>query len=234
MKYWVFTALLFIALASCSSDSSKNAVNTSINKFELSGTISNFEAKKVYLNKLVNKSLFPVDSATITNNKFIINGIVEYPERFVLTFDSNYSKILLIVENQNITITIDSENFNDPIIKGSKLNDQLNAYKNASKLIFNKIDYLYPHFQKARLENDVQRLDEIEKDMKSIETEFKEFSYKFILNHKNSYIAPILINDLLKSSSVDTLKIKNCYTKLGETIKNSPDAILVASYLNLH
>ena len=133
MKYWVFTALLYAALVSCSSEPSKNAVNTSINKFQLNGKIVNFEAKKVYLNKLVNKSLYPIDSANITNKQFVINGIVEYPERFILTFDSNYTKILLIVENQKFNITIDSHNFNDPIIKGSKLNDELNAYKNATK-----------------------------------------------------------------------------------------------------
>lgn len=234
MKYWVFTALLYAALVSCSSEPSKNAVNTSINKFQLNGKIVNFEAKKVYLNKLVNKSLYPIDSANITNKQFVINGIVEYPERFILTFDSNYTKILLIVENQKFNITIDSDNFNDPIIKGSKLNDELNAYKNASKLIFNKIDYLYPHFQKARLENDSQRLEEIGKDMKSIETEFNEFSYKYISKHSNSFIAPILLNDLLKSSKIDTLKIKECYTKLDETVQKSPDAVLVASFLNLH
>ena len=86
-------------------------------------------------------------------------------------------KTLLIIENTSINLTIDIEQINDPIISGSILNDQLLTYKNESKAIFRKIDYLYPRFQKARLENDIQKLKEIGLEMKKIELEFIHSSF---------------------------------------------------------
>ena len=54
----------------------------------------------------------------------------------------------------------------------------MHEYKLASKNIFKKIDYLFTKFQKARLENDVKKLDEVGNELKKIETEFTDFSYK--------------------------------------------------------
>lgn len=214
----------------------KKATNTNnfTNQFILKGELLNGEASTVYLNKIIGNSIYQIDSAKIENNKFTIQGIVEYPERFAITFDSYASKTILILENLPINITIDVENINDPIITGSPLNAKLDEYKTISKSIFRKIDYLFPRFQKARLENDVKKLEEIGTEMKAIEKEFQEFSFQFIKKNNNSYIAPMLLTDQLKTSTIDTVKIKQSYQLLSEEIKHSPDAEIIATFLELH
>lgn len=214
----------------------KKATNTNnfTNQFILNGELLNGEASTVYLNKIIGNSIYQIDSAKIENNKFTIQGIVEYPERFAITFDSYASKTILILENLPINITIDVENINDPIITGSPLNTKLDEYKTISKSIFRKIDYLFPRFQKARLENDVKKLEEIGTEMKAIEKEFQEFSFQFIKKNNNSYIAPMLLTDQLKTSTIDTIKIKQSYQLLPEEIKHSPDAEIIATFLELH
>ena len=189
---------------------------------------------KIYLNKINKNTIYQVDSAVIENNKFMFQGILKYPERFVLSFDSHSATIVIILENKPINILIDANSMNEPIIKGSPLNITLNSYKNTSKEIFRKIDYLYPKFQKARLQNDVKKLEEIGTELKKIENEFTNFSYDFIENNTNSFIAPIILSDQLKTSIIDTLRIKQSYQSLSNEVKKSPDAMLIATTLNLH
>ena len=239
MKYSLIAFGLILLMLGCNSknNQTEKPVITSNNLstgFILKGELKNGKATTVYLNKIIGNTMYQIDSANIVNNLFTLNGLVEYPERFTITFDVYPDNTLLIIENTAINLTIDIEQINNPIISGSPLNDQLAAYKNESKSIFRKIDYLYPRFQKARLENDVQKLEEIGLEMKKIELEFKEFSFKFIEDNRNSFIAPILLSDQLKSSAIDTLRIKQSFNLISDKVKNSPDAQIIASFLELH
>jgi len=239
MKHFFFISILCIMFYSCKKNVSQinppnNTASSTLNGFEIKGTLENFYPEKVYLNKIIGDSFSKIDSSKILNNNFTFKGIVEFPERFAITFE-NYSSItLFIIENTRFEIFINSETINDPVIKGSPLNSKLHKYKLDAKKIFKKIDYLFPQFQKARLENDADKLAEIEGKMRIIEKEFVNFSNNYILQNKESYIAPMLLRDQLKSTTIDTLLIKNMYDILSSKIKKSPDAEIIASFLNLH
>jgi len=239
MKRYLLLSILTILLVSCNKNSAKiklnsNQASKTNNSFEIKGTIENFYPEKVYLNKIIGNSFYEIDSCVIDNNNFSFKGIVDFPERFALTYQNYSSASIIIIENTTFNVFINSDAINDPLINGSQLNDELNEYKTASKNIFKKIDYLFPQFQKARLENDASELKKIGSEIKNIETDFTKFSYNFILKYKNSYVSAIILRDLLKSTTVDTFQIKETYKTLSLEVKNSPDAQLVASFLNLH
>tara|TARA_R110001583_G_scaffold412_2_gene3786 strand:+ start:30113 stop:30247 length:135 start_codon:yes stop_codon:yes gene_type:complete len=44
----------------------------------------------------------------------------------------------------------------------------------------------------------------------------------------------MILRDQLKSTTIDTIKILETYNKLSNEVKNSPDAEIIASFLNLH
>jgi len=199
----------------------------------LQGTLKSALSDKVYLSKITQNDIQPVDSAKIENNNFVFQGIVEHPERFLLSFENSSAAVIFIVENTNFEIFIDPDQMEEPVINGSELNTKLVEYKLASKNIFKKIDYLFPKFQKARLENDVKKLDEVGNELKQIESEFTDFSYNFIKNNSDSYVAAMVLSDQLKSTTVDTLRISNAYKLLSEEVKRSPDAQLIATALGL-
>lgn len=239
MKYSLIAFCFILVMLGCNSknNQTEKPVKASPNfstGFILKGELKNGIASTVYLNKIIGNTMYQIDSANVINNLFTIQGVVDYPERFVITFDTYPFNTLLIIENTSINLTIDTEQINYPIISESPLNDQLLVYKNKSKSIFRKIDYLYPRFQKARLENDVQKLEEIGLEMKKIELEFNEFSFKFIEDNRNSFIAPILLSDQLKASEIDTIRIKQSFKLISNKVKNSPDAQIIASFLELH
>jgi hypothetical protein len=232
----VFCSFLFIFF-SCTTPKKKPLKEnneTVLNKFVLNGTLNTNVSDKVYLNKIVENTLYPVDSTNITNKKFIFEGIVESPERFALTFNNYATPVIFILENTDFKIELESTKLQDPKIINSPLNYQLNEYKTHSKNIFKKIDYLFPQFQKARLENDADELSKIGDKMKLIEKEFIDFSFQFIQNNPNSYVSGMILRDQLKSSIIDTIKIVSTYKILSTKVKNAPDAIFVAEKLKLH
>lgn len=235
MSKIILTVFLSVIIA-CNGDPKKQK-EASILKdksFNLTGKLSNFYTDKVYLNKYQGQSYFPIDSSFIDKNNFSFKGKVAHPERFVLTFKNYTAEVVIIVENCDFNIEINQLQLNNPIITGSNLNVQLNEYQIAAKIIFNKIDYLFPEFQNARLENNVQKLKEIRTAMNKIESEFTQFSFGFITKNKNSFIAPMILRDLLKTPNIDSLQIDKLYTEFPEHIKQSPDSKIIANYLNLH
>ena len=239
MKRYFLLSFLAFLLVSCKKNSTEikqtnNQILKTFNSFKIKGTLENFYPEKVYLNKIIGDSFYEIDSSIIENNNFSFKGIVDFPERFALTYQNYSSASILIIENTSFNVFISSDAINDPLINGSQLNNELNEYKIASKNIFKKIDYLFPQFQKARLENDANELKKIGSEIKNIETDFTKFSYNFIFKHKNSYVSAMILRDLLKSTTVDTLQIKETYKTLSLEVKNSPDAQLVASFLDLH
>ncbi len=236
IKYILLLCGCAVILMACKEETvlKNEIVSLKKNTFKINGTLENFYPQKVYLNKIFENSIFVIDSSSVENNTFYFNGFVEYPERFALSFKHYSTTVILIIENAEITINIDANNLENIIIKGSSLNSEFKNYQTNSKKIFQKISYLFPEFQKYRLENNAEKLAEINNKMKQIEQEFIDFSYNYIAKNNNSYVAAMILRDQLKNTKVDSLKILSSYNILNEDIKKSPDAQIIALTLNLH
>jgi hypothetical protein len=236
MKKLLIFCICTLFIFSCKKEisSKKETFLTKNKSFTLIGTLENFYPQKVYLNKIIENSIFAIDSSAVIENKFNFNGFVEYPERFALSFKEYSATVILIIENSTIEIDIDANNIEAPIIKGSNLNSKWNEYQLNSKKIFKKIEYLFPQFQKYRLENNAEKLYEIGSQMKNIEQEYIVYSYNFIKENNNSYLAAMILRDQLKNTEIDTIKIANTYKALSENVKKSPDAEIISLILNLH
>jgi hypothetical protein len=236
MRYLIFIVIYSILFLACSKPKSKieKLESTASKDYFIEGVVKNFRPNTAYLNKIIENSLYTIDSASIKNNRFQFNGSVIYPERFALTFN-NYSSVTpLIIENDSIKITIDFETIESPTIDGSNLNREMNDYIASSKIIFKKIEYLFPKFQKARLENDVEQLNLLNDEMTVIENEYYNFTYDYVKNNSTSIISAMILRDQLKLSKIDTTRIVNAYNLLSNDVKKTPDAEIIAIQLNLH
>ena len=236
MKKLLYLILISATIFACNRPLSekKIAESNAIDYFVVQGKIVNGYCTTIYLNKIIENSLYPLDSAEVNKQSFEFSGSVSYPERFALTTDNSAQVAVFILENDSIFVKLDLSNLNEPQIDGSSLNNELNKYKTTSKEIFNKINYLFPQFQKARLENDAETLQRIGLEMENIEYEFVKFSFNYIENNTDSYLSAMILRDLLKSSKADTIKIKEAYHKLSSKVKQIPDAELVAIALDLN
>lgn len=236
IKSLIFASCCAFILIACKKDTlqKKEIVTVNKNTFTVNGTLENFYPQKVYLNKIIENSLYVIDSSNVIDNNFSFNGFVEYPERFALSFKQYSTTVILIIENTTITINIDANNLESKEIKGSSLNTEFKNYQLNSKNIFKKISYLFPEFQKYRLENNAEKLAEISTQMKKIEQEYIDFSFDYISQNNKSYVAAMVLRDQLKNTEIDSLRIVTTYKILSDSIKKSPDAQIIALTLNLH
>jgi hypothetical protein len=234
MKNIIIGFFSIVIMFSCNDSPKKNTQKetTNLQNYTLKGTIDGYLANKVYLNKIIENTFYPIDSAQISNNTFTFEGYVNYPERFALTFENYSSAIIFIVENKNFELNINPNLIPEPTITGSPLNNLLNEYKSQSKVIFSKFELLFPKFQKARLENDVKTLEEVAQEMKIIENEFTEYTYQFIERNSDNYVSAMILRDQLKTTTIDTLSIKKAYHLLSEKVKLSPDAQIISFSLH--
>lgn len=103
-----FSSLLLIG---CMTD--KKEVNSGAPTYKVEGNVSNFtEGTKFYLHNLATNA--NVDSATIKDNKFLMEGhIADPPSLFWLraTDGEDYVYTPLLIGNDNLTITADKKDF---------------------------------------------------------------------------------------------------------------------------
>lgn len=184
---------------------------------------------KVFLQKLNAKK--HIDTSFITNNHAIFKGKLITPERYLLTVDGFSGSKILILENDSIYVNIKDKDVTNAKIKGSILNDELNTLQKKSAQIYSEINLLFPDLQRARLENNASKLLEISSKIKKIEQKNIQFYLKYAQNHPNSFISPMILNDLCKNDSISIKKIHTIYNSFSSEVKKNSDAQNIAEFL---
>lgn len=222
--------ILLFTLNSCTKENVKAIENDS---YFLSISTENGNNSSVYLQKLAAES--EIDSVKIENGKAIFNGSLKTPQRYLITIEDFFGGKMIVLENDSITVTIKNKDLINSTITGSKLNNELIKVQKESEKIYNKIDVLFPDMQRARLENDAEKLQEISKKMSLVEQENVDYNFNYTKENPNSFISAMILNDLSRRDSIDTQKIKDSYNSLSNNVKKSIDAQKVASFIaDLH
>ena len=222
--------ILLFTLNSCTKENVKTIENDS---YFLSISTENGNNSSVYLQKLAAES--EIDSVKIENGKAIFNGSLKTPQRYLITIEDFFGGKMIVLENDSITVTIKNKDLINSTITGSKLNNEMIKIQKESEKIYNKIDALFPDMQRARLENDAEKLQEISKKMSLVEQENVDYNFNYTKENPNSFISAMILNDLSRRDSIDTQKIKDSYNSLSNNVKKSIDAQKVASFIaDLH
>ena len=238
MRNCYFTFLFLLFAIGCKTDKAdekaitKSQISTS--EFEIKGSFDAYLCDTVYLNAIHDHLIIPIDSTAVAENTFSFTGVIAEPERYALSFPNYSKRLVLVIENASIAVKIYTKDLENPVITGSPLNDLMASYQASSKAKFKEIESLFPQFQKARLENDAEKLTEIASLMKEVEEDVSTYTYAFIAENSASYIAGMILRDQLKIQPIDTIKIKDAYNNLSTKVKNSPDGQIISTALGLH
>ena len=104
---------------------------------------------------------------------------------------------------------------------GSKLNDELEKFKEGSEKIVNKINDLFIQIQKARAENDLETINDINNKMRAINDENTRYSLDYAKNNPNSFVSSIILHSLLRIPEVDKNEIESTYINFSDDVKKS-------------
>ena len=229
MKNSIALLILIFLFISCQDSERKNYTNGYI----LTGSLErSLNGKQVFLKTQENKKIKVLDSTTINDGKFNFKGKIDKPEVYGIFMDSIKGTIGLFMENKNITIEANKDNLSLSIISGSKINNDYLDFIKRSNQIISEMNILFPEFQKARAENDVIRLEEINKKMQIINDKNTAYILRYARLNTESYISAVAIHSVLRIPSINKDTIANIYSKFSDYVKKGDYSKEIEIYLN--
>ncbi len=227
-KMSVFFLLFFLTISCAKTAPQKPLKKNTQDHYYIKGLIENYNNFKVFLYRETNGLYKKSDSFLIKQNTFWFRGKAAIPERALIAFEKKLGNIPLILANDSISLEISIKNLQNTQIKGSKLNNAFNKIMRQSAEIYSEIDYLYPQFQKARLENNSNVLKEISEKIKAIEHKNDAFLLQYAANNTTSNLAAIILNDVLEKDSLNNAKAAKIFNQFSNKVKQSKAAKAIA------
>lgn len=221
MQKVLIYAILIGFIISCNTKPSENIQSKSKESFTISGNFIGNNNQDAFLYVVKDTALSLLDSASIIDSKFHFTGNISHPHKAIIQLKNHSSAFPFILTKESVKITLYELKINESIISNSPLNDELAKVKKQSSAIYQKIDYLFPQLQKARMENDFKTLDEINLKIDAIEAENKAFIISYIERNPNNELSGLLFNDLLQSAEKDSIQFQNLAKKLAPKIQNT-------------
>jgi len=217
-KKVISITMLILIICSCQ----KKSTNFSDDNYFIKGNITALSNKtKVVLKKQENGTTVSIDSTFSENGKFEFIGAIKAPAMYGVFIDSIRGGIYPLVERGTITINAHKDSIYNALISGTKLNNELNVFKEGSKKIVDKINDLFPEFQKARAENDVEKIDKINAEMKAINDENTAYSLDYTKSNPDSYISAMILQSLLRMPDMNSDKARTIFNNFSEDVKKS-------------
>jgi hypothetical protein len=221
MKKIILLLSATVFLISCSKD-----------KYTISGTATGVENGKTIIMETQDAAgmgLIAVDTVKVENGKFEIKGKVTEPSFHMLTLEGANGKFPFILENGDITITIDKDSINKSKVSGTYNNDEFVKFN--EELI--KIQKGLLDFQKKNtpLMNTAQQtkdtavinklMKEFGKLQEGVATESKKKYSSYTETHPKSFISVLIIQGMTNDPTVDIKKVETLFASLDESLKTT-------------
>jgi len=156
--------------------------------------------QKVVLKKLTADSEDPVDidSCVVKNGKFMMKGILEYPEYCALYVGDN-GPLMFFVENAMIDIVVDLGNMQDSKITGSQETNLFVEYKSQMTVFEDSARKVNDDYMLMKLsdETDVEKEEEYVARMEEIRQQRIDYMKQFASENPNSIVTALIVDNNL-------------------------------------
>jgi peroxiredoxin len=186
----MFKNLFIIVLAGAMISSCEPAAK---NEFTITGTVDSVFNGFVYLQRRVEAPLITIDSAQISGGKFSLKGTVDYPEVYYLTIPATKSSVPFFIEPAEITVNINTKEFNKTKILGSKTQTEYDRYLDQLDQYNARIRESYQMYNAAQEIGDQEKARYYDSTTNAIDTQREQFSKKYVLENNKSFISPYII-----------------------------------------
>lgn len=220
MKKTFYSIYLLVIIFSCNQKTEKDSLlkNNFNSEINIKGVKNN---TKILLKKQENGISTTIDSTYTKDGKASFTGNIDLPQVYGVFINNNSQGIFPIIEKGTIKIETNSDLIYDAKITGTKLNEQLNSYKEKAKNISLKMNDLFHEFQKARAENNSKEISRINQKLKAINQELNDYKTNFVKNNSDSFVASMVLFSLTQNKEVDIATIQSLYNNLSINVKKS-------------
>ena len=170
--------------------------------YKIKGKFEPDATGQVYLSKVGLKGIEAIDTTRFVDGTFTFTGKVEISELYIIQFENKQEYVYLFIENKNITVSGNTNNLKDVVIKGSKLND---IYTKFLKNIPNQDDMekLEQSYYEAQKVDDQKAMDSILDDRKAILEKTKNYFLDNIRANLNNPVGAIITMQSLQFLEMD-------------------------------
>jgi hypothetical protein len=228
IKKVISISILILIICSCQKKPASYSADNYLIKGDITALGNN---TKVVLKKQENGDTVSIDSTLSENGTFEFSGAIKTPSMYGIFIDSIKGGIYPLVESGTISISAHKDSLYNAHVRGTKLNDELNIFKEGSKKIVDQINDLFPEFQKARAGNDAEKIDLINAEMKAINDENTAYSLNYTKNKPDSYISALILQSLLRMPDMNPDKAKAIFNNFSEDVKKSDFSKNIKKYI---
>ncbi|MCC4211184.1 redoxin domain-containing protein [Leeuwenhoekiella parthenopeia] len=190
--------------------------------FRISGTTPDIDNDtKVYLQKIdENNRLVGVDTTVIKEGEFSFDPTeVKNPEMMVLGFEAAQGTVILIAENQNISVRAYKDSLYTSKVNGGKENDFFKLYYNdvvESNKKKNKLQEQAMNFQRN---GDTAGITALRAEFEQINTDDTERRIELIEENTDKYVSIIVLSDLVGTRAIDANRAEALFDKLDQNLQ---------------
>lgn len=205
---------VFFAIYSCNKQKSNN--------FKVQGTVKGLTKGTIFLDKVIDTLISPIDSFVVKDNgKFVLGDSIESSEIYYLYLkEIPKERLLLFGEKGTINVTSKLEKFvTSAKVTGSENHGILQEYKDMMSNFNNsRLDLFTANFE-AEKKQDTVALDSLDNVYKSLVRRRYLYTTNFAVNHADKEVAPYLALTELYDAKLSLLDTIN--NSLTEEIKNT-------------
>ncbi|WP_142785818.1 TlpA disulfide reductase family protein [Changchengzhania lutea] len=187
---------------------------------------------RAYLKATNEKGLMVAkDTAIVMKERFTFSGIRNEPSLEFLFINGINGGLPLIVEHGEISIEVNKDTLQASKIQGTKNNETFTKFLDERKELGNEISDIVRKQREAYSNNDTLTLQALDTDIKNMNKAIFNHTINFIQEDQDSYLAAILLIDIIKTRPDSLKSIEANYEKLDATIKASSYGKKINNYI---
>ncbi|MGV9003578.1 redoxin domain-containing protein [Flavobacterium sp.] len=200
-------------------------------EYTISGSIDGMKSGTVYLEKLSENgmSTIAVDTVKVLDGKFEIKGKALEPSIHFIQIDKLEGKVLFILENGDIDITVDKDSVFKSKMGGTYSNDEFYTFNEQLAKLQKKSQGKIVKFQQenmakmteAQKNNDTIVMNSLRNEIKALRSESTGFMNSYPKTHPKSFISILLLENMLNNPDIKITDVEKTFNSLEESLKKS-------------
>ncbi len=196
--------------------------------FRITGTTPDIDNNtKVYLQKIdENNRLVGIDTAVINEGEFSFDPAeVKDPEMMVLGFEAAQGTVILIAENENISVRAYKDSLYTSKVNGGDENDFFKLYYNDVVASNKKKNKLQEQAMTLQRSGDTAGMTALRAEFEQINADDTQRRIELVEENTDKFVSIIVLSDLVGTQAIDATEAEALFDKLDKNLQEMQKGI---------
>ena len=232
MKHIISILVLCLLVSSCKTEENQTVKRDG---YYITGTAPGvYNGIRAYLETTDKRGKkTPMDTAIVMNEKFVFEGKVDFAEMLYLRINSVKGSAPLIIENEEMTVSVDIDNLTASKVLGSAANSALHLYNEKTGVLKEQRFEASRQLRSPQAKDSNTNIDELQTALNDISTKMEDFPFEFISENKDNVFSVILLQKLAETKDSNFTKIESALNGLGAEQRNSMAATMLKTHIQI-